>query len=141
MYFHAEDVSLPKLDFIELEKWIKSTIAEEGKKDGDVNIIFCSDKYLLEVNTKYLSHDYYTDIITFDYSDEETVSGDIFISIDRVGENSKNFSVNIENEFNRICIHGILHLLGYKDKSPAEKQIMTNKENEYLLKFDEASSI
>jgi len=129
-YFN-EDVPLPKKKR-RTSNWIKETILLEEKIVGDVSFIFCSDNYLLEVNKKYLTHDYYTDIITFDYVEGELISGDIFISTDRVIENAKEFSTTMENELNRILIHGILHLLGYKDKIKKDKELMTFKEDYYL---------
>jgi probable rRNA maturation factor len=116
--------------------FIKHLINSENKKTGDVNFIFCSDDYLLEVNKQYLNHDYYTDIITFDYCDGNLVSGDVFISVDRVLENSKNQKVNFNNEFYRVLFHGVLHLCGYKDKKKLDKKLMTSKEDFYLNKFN-----
>jgi probable rRNA maturation factor len=130
--FFAEDVPLPKLKKRILISWIKSVIASEEKKLGEISFIFCSDNYLLEVNKKYLDHDYYTDIITFDYVQDRIISGDIFISIDRVLENSIIYSTSFQNEIHRILIHGVLHLLGYKDKLKKDKYIMTSKEDLYL---------
>ena len=131
VYF-TEDVSFPKLKRRITSGWIKSVIVYEGKSLGDISFIFCSDSYLLKVNQKYLEHDYYTDIITFDYVEGNTVNGDIFISVDRVGENSIQFSKSFENELNRILVHGVLHLIGYKDKSKKDKKLMTQKEDIYL---------
>src|ERR1044071_3674818 len=99
---------------------------------GDVNVIFCSDDYLLEMNREHLDHDYYTDIITFDYSEEAVVSGDLFISVDRVSDNASGLSVSFLDELNRVCVHGLLHLCGYKDKSEAEELLMRSKEDEML---------
>jgi rRNA maturation RNase YbeY len=130
-YFN-EDVPFPKLKRRNTTNWIKETIHLEEKSIGDISIIFCSDDYLLEVNKKYLTHDYYTDIITFDYVEDGLISGDIFISIDRVKENAKLFSTTVENELNRVLVHGVLHLLGYKDKIKKDKTLMTFKENYYL---------
>lgn len=130
-YFN-EDVAFPKLLKRATNKWIKEVIVLEGKRLGDLSFIFCSDNYLLEVNKKYLNHDFFTDIITFDYVENNNVNGDIFISIDRVAENSKVFKTTFENELNRILIHGVLHLLGYKDKTKKDKSIMTGKEDFYL---------
>jgi len=130
--FFNEDVSLPKLKKRKLISWIKNVIQSEGKKVGQVSFIFCSDDYLLEVNKKYLDHDYYTDIITFDYVEENVIQGDIFISVDRVKENSVTFRTIFEDEIHRILIHGILHLLGYKDKLKKDKHLMTTKEDYYL---------
>jgi len=130
-YFN-EDVPFPKLKRRSTTNWIKETIRLEEKSIGDISFIFCSDDYLLEVNKKYLTHDYYTDIITFDYVEDGIISGDIFISTDRVKENAKLFSTSMENELNRVLVHGVLHLLGYKDKIKKDKTLMTFKENYYL---------
>ena len=130
-YFN-EDVPFPKLKRRSTTNWIKETIRLEEKSIGDISFIFCSDDYLLEVNKKYLTHDYYTDIITFDYVEDGLISGDIFISTDRVKENAKLFSTSMENELNRVLVHGVLHLLGYKDKIKKDKTLMTFKENYYL---------
>lgn len=130
-YFN-EDVPLPKIKKRNSTKWIKETILSEGKRVGDISFIFCSDNYLLEVNKTYLDHDYFTDIITFDYVEGSVINGDIFISVDRVLDNSVEFTTTFEDELNRILIHGILHLLGYKDKSKKDKLLMTEKEDYYL---------
>ena len=115
-----------------LASWIKRVANKEGATVGDLNFIFCSDKFLLEKNKTYLQHNSLTDIITFNYSDKHNISGDVFISIDRVKENALLFSESFENELKRVIIHGVLHLLGYKDKSKKEKTIMRNKEDFYL---------
>lgn len=118
-----------------LKKWISATINKEKRKEGDITFIFCSDEYLLHINKQYLQHDTYTDIITFDYSERDSaqpISGDIFISIERVKENAEKFSTTFENELHRVIIHGVLHLLGYKDKTKAAKAQMTSKEDYYL---------
>lgn len=135
-YFN-EDVPLPKLKKRKSTNWIKSTILSEGKRVGDISFIFCSDNYLLEINKAYLDHDYFTDIITFDYVEGTLVSGDIFISVDRVLENSVEFKTTPEDEMNRILIHGVLHLVGYKDKNKKDKLLMTEKENYYLKLLDD----
>ncbi|HZL11112.1 MAG TPA: rRNA maturation RNase YbeY [Prolixibacteraceae bacterium] len=131
MYF-SEDVPFPQLKKRRTSNWIKEVIISEEKRVGDISFIFCSDNYLLEVNKKYLDHDYFTDIITFDYVEDGQINGDIFISIDRVTENSKDFNTTLDNELHRILVHGILHLLGYKDKIDKDKIIMTEKEDYYL---------
>lgn len=130
-YFN-EDVPFPILKKRSTSNWIRETILLEEKIVGDISFVFCSDDYLLEVNKKYLAHDYYTDIITFDYVKDGLISGDIFVSIDRIKENAQEFSTTFENELNRILIHGILHLLGYKDKIKKDQKLMTFKENYYL---------
>jgi len=130
-YFN-EDVPLPKLKKRNSSNWIKTTILSEEKRVGDISFIFCSDNYLLEVNKTYLDHDYFTDIITFDYVEGNLINGDIFISVDRVLDNSVEFKTTFEDELNRILIHGVLHLLGYKDKNKKDKLLMTEKEDFYL---------
>ena len=116
----------------ETTSWFISVCKSEQKNLSELTYIFCSDDYLLELNQKHLCHDYYTDVITFDYSDEKTVSGDVFISIDRVIDNAASVGVPVREELDRIMIHGLLHLLGYKDKSAEEKERMTHKEDLYL---------
>jgi probable rRNA maturation factor len=132
IHYFNEDVSPPKLKKRGITNWIKSIIAAEEKKCGDISFIFCSDEYLLEVNKKYLNHDYYTDIITFDYVSENLMNGDIFISVDRILENSRVFNTTFDNELSRILAHGVLHLIGYKDKNVIDKIMMTFKEDYYL---------
>lgn len=127
-----EDVSFPKIQKRKITNWIKETILAEGKIAGNISFIFCSDDYLLNVNKQYLNHDYFTDIITFDYVENNVISGDIFISCDRVKENASVYKTGFSNELTRIIIHGVLHLLGYKDKSKSEKLLMTKKEDFYL---------
>lgn len=115
------------------KRWIKSIIQAANHRLQELNFIFCSDEYLLEVNKNYLQHDYYTDIITFDTSEkEEMIAGDIFISIDRVKDNAESLKIPFDTELNRVLIHGVLHLLGYSDKSPKDKAKMTAKEDEAL---------
>jgi len=114
---------------------VEYLIIEEGSKEGNLNIIFCSDNYLLKMNKEYLGHNYFTDVITFDYSEENLISGDVFISVDTVKENAKNYEVSFENELFRVIIHGVLHLIGYNDKTDKEQEEMTIKENYYLDKL------
>ena len=130
--YFKEDVPFPKLKKRRTSDWIKKVIVSEGKKTGDISFIFCSDDYLLDVNKKYLNHDFYTDIITFDYVEDNCINGDIFISTERVRENSEEFETTYENELLRILAHGTLHLLGYKDKNAKDKKLMTFKEDYYL---------
>tara|TARA_B110000438_G_scaffold240737_1_gene239542 strand:- start:1698 stop:2108 length:411 start_codon:yes stop_codon:yes gene_type:complete len=115
-----------------LKSWIKEVVGKEGKKMKDLSFIFCDDMELLNKNSKYLNHDTLTDILTFDYSENNNISGDIYISIDRVKENAKTYKVTFENELDRVMIHGILHLLGYKDKSKKDQKAMREKEDFYL---------
>lgn len=116
----------------EISKWISNTIQEEGYTFEEISYIFCDDAYLLEKNIQFLDHDTLTDIISFDYSVGKIISGDIFISIERVKENASNFKVSFTEELHRVIIHGILHYCGYKDKTPQEKEEMRSKENYYL---------
>ncbi|MDO6811684.1 rRNA maturation RNase YbeY [Tenacibaculum soleae] len=113
-------------------KWIKTCIQNEGFELGEINYIFCDDAYLHKMNVEFLQHDTLTDIISFDYTLGKLVGGDIFISVERVRENSKEFNVLFENEIHRVIIHGILHYMKYKDKTDEEKQIMRAKENDSL---------
>jgi len=131
----SEGVNPPDLHKQKTNRWIKETAAEYGKKAGDIAYIFCSDERILEVNKQYLQHDYYTDIITFDYSEGQIISGDIFISIDTVKTNAEEFGVSFEQELNRIIIHGILHLCGQDDKTPELRLEMTRKENLAIERF------
>ncbi|RZL42349.1 MAG: rRNA maturation RNase YbeY [Pedobacter sp.] len=131
--FFLEDVSYNLRDKQLLRNWINQTISSEKYSLSELNFIFCSDDYLLEINKQYLNHDTFTDIITFDNSEEEKVIfGDIFISIDRIKENAANFKVGMKDELHRVIIHGTLHLLGYPDKKKEEKALMTTKEDFYL---------
>ena len=116
IYYHSEcDFQLK--DKQSITKWLKDAISTENKELGEINYIFCDDQYLLKKNQEYLQHDTFTDIITFDYTEENRLSADIFISIERVKENAITFAVPFETELRRVIIHGVLHLMGYKDKS------------------------
>lgn len=130
--YQAEEVKLPSIKKRETTNWIKQTAASYGKEVGDIAFIFCSDKKILEVNNQYLQHDYYTDIITFDYTEDNTISGDIFISTDTVKSNSEKFKTDYNEELHRIIIHGVLHLCGINDKGPGEREHMTECENKAL---------
>lgn len=118
----------------EISSWIKEAISAEGYLCGEISIVLCSDDYLLEINRQHLNHDYYTDIITFQYSDNQSVSGDLLISIDRVKENAERFKASTKDELHRVIIHGVLHLCGYKDKKKKDQQQMRLRENHYLQK-------
>ena len=132
VYFSNGDIdfSLQKEEL--LKKWIHQVIKNHEKKLGKLNYLFCSDEEVYNANVKFLNHDTYTDIITFDNVEGDSVSGDIMISVDRVGENAKLFSVPFEDELHRVIIHGVLHLLGFKDKSDEDAALMRKKENESL---------
>lgn len=118
-----------------IESWIGRIIASEQKSEGEISYVFCDDDYLLELNQQYLQHDTLTDIISFDYSLGNELSGDIFISIERVRENAEIFNQSFENELLRVISHGVLHYCGYKDKSEADEQLMRQKENEKIAMF------
>jgi len=123
---------MPALDERKVTRWIKAVAAEYGFAVGNINYVFCSDERELEVNRQFLGHDYYTDVITFDYSTSGTLNGDIFISLDTVRSNAETVGVSFENELHRILIHGVLHLTGQGDKTPETKVQMTDKENKAL---------
>ena len=125
--------NIAEQDFDEnLKSWIENIITAEGKKLGDINYIFCDDEYLLKVNQDYLQHDYYTDIITFDYVKGKTISGDIFVSLERIKDNAEMLGKDYPSEFRRVVAHGVLHLCGYKDKSPEDEKLMREKEDFYI---------
>lgn len=115
--------------------WLDSVIVNEGLQLGEISIILCSEDQILAVNQTYLNHDYFTDIITFDYCESNTVNGDLFVSVDTVLSNSISFSVDFESEFLRVLVHGVLHLLGYKDKEASDIELMRQKEEYYLKKY------
>jgi probable rRNA maturation factor len=133
--FFNENINFRLRNIKTIRAWISETIIHEGKTPGEISVIFCNDSFLLEMNIKYLSHDTLTDIITFDYNEGSMVSGDIFISVERVKENAGIFSKLFADELHRVIIHGVLHLCGYKDKSPKHQRVMRGKEEEYLSIF------
>ena len=133
--FYAEDITLPQIKKAEVKEWIKEVAKKYGKRVGDVSYIFCNDDKILEVNKQYLDHDYYTDIITFDYTEGDRIGGDLFISIDTVKSNSEQFGEPFEKELHRVIIHGILHLCGINDQSPEERANMIDNENQALEIF------
>ncbi|MES2747737.1 MAG: rRNA maturation RNase YbeY [Bacteroidota bacterium] len=115
--------------------WISRVILSENKKEGDINYIFCDDEFILNINKQYLNHDYYTDIISFDYSVGNELHGDVFVSVERVLENAEDFNVTFEEELKRVIIHGILHYCGFKDKTEEDEKLMRNKEDEKIKLF------
>lgn len=119
-----------------IKKQVKKLINNEIKEMGEISLIFCSDNYLLKMNKQYLNHNYYTDIITFDYVENNLISGDLFISVNRIRENAEKFESGIIEELIRVVFHGLLHLIGYNDKTEDEKKIMGEKENLYLSEVD-----
>ena len=127
---------MPKIRRREITSWIRRVAATYGKKTGDIGYLFVNDEKILEVNRQYLGHDYYTDIITFDYSEGDVIQGDIYISVDTVRSNAEERGLPFDEEFHRVIIHGILHLCGINDKGPGEREIMEMAENRalYLLK-------
>ncbi len=131
--YFAADIDFNIENWDKYKRWIKETIEKEKAIPGDIQYIFCSDEYLLEVNRKFLNHDYYTDIVTFPLSEkEEIITGEIYISVDRIKENAGINNVDFENELARVIIHGVLHLIGYDDLNEDEKREMRAKENYYL---------
>lgn len=134
--FFTEEITFKIKEKAAIKKWIQEVCNIHKSKAGAINYIFCNDAYLLEVNKTYLQHDYFTDIITFDQSEnEDKIEADIYISIDRVADNANKNSTDFETELRRVMIHGILHLLGYGDKSINEQEIMRKKEDEMLILF------
>jgi len=129
--FHSEEINFELENASKVEAWLKKVIKSENWILASVSYIFCSDAYLYKMNVEHLQHDTYTDVITFQYN-EEFVEGDIFISVERTNDNAKSFGVTSSQELHRVMVHGLLHLMGYKDKAPADKKLMTEKENEYL---------
>lgn len=131
-----EDTDEFDLSKLNVESNIEKLVTNEDRTLGDVNYILCSDAYLLDINRQYLNHDYYTDVISFDYCEDNVISGDIFISVDTVADNAKEYGVTFEKELARVMIHGVLHFVGYNDKSDEEVPVMRAKENQYLSLFD-----
>lgn len=134
--YQSEDIQIPDINQAEVTEWIKQVASTYNKKIGDITYFFCSDERILAINREYLKHDYYTDIITFDYSIRSKLSGDIFISLDTVKSNSELFKQIYNRELHRVIIHGILHLCGINDKGPGEREIMEVNENKALALLD-----
>ena len=131
--FFSEDITFNLQSKMIVKKWLKQVAEGAGYSIGDLNYIFCSDSYLLEMNKQYLGHDYFTDIITFDYCEGNVLSGDLFISIDTVRDNASFYGADsFENELQRVMVHGLLHLIGYDDHTPEQQAVMREKENYYL---------
>ena len=135
IHFSTEQVEMPALNQTKIQRWIRAVAADYGFSVGDIHYIFCSDEKELEVNRTFLQHDYYTDVITFDYSTEDVINGDIFISLDTVRSNAEEADTDFSEELMRIIIHGVLHLTGQADKTPETKAEMTRKENLALAKL------
>ncbi len=134
--FIAQDVKKPLLKYRNVIFWIKQIILKNNFISGELTYIFCSDKYLLDLNCRFLNHDFYTDIVTFDYCAEKKISGDFFISVERVMENSRFFSVTFEEELLRVIVHGLLHLLGFNDSNQEEKKAIREMEDNCILMFE-----
>lgn len=134
--YHTEDIKKPNICTRRTSAWVKNVAASYGKTIGEIAYIFCSDPYILEVNKQYLQHDYFTDVITFDYSEGNKISGDLFISLDTVKSNSEQFGTDYYEELERVIIHGILHLCGFKDKEPAEEARMREEENKAISSLE-----
>ena len=130
--YFCEDIRFTYKNKLANNRWLKMVAGSEIRKIGDINVIFCSDNYILDVNMKYLQHDYFTDIITFDYCEGKVLSGDLFISVDSVRENSIEFGTDFEEELHRVIVHGVLHLIGYDDHTEEDKKVMRQKEYYYL---------
>ncbi len=131
--FHSDGVGFSISNPEKLNAWIIKCLSSFNKNCGEINVIFCNDDYLLSINKTYLNHDYYTDIITFDYSKSESVSGDLYVSVTRVKDNAKKLNLEFNDELYRVIVHGVLHLCGLKDKTKQEKENMRAKEDEMLL--------
>lgn len=130
--YYYEDIDFVFRNKTLNNRWLKLVAESEIRCIGDISIIFCSDNYILDVNQKYLQHDYFTDIITFDYCEGDRLSGDLFISIDSVRENALEYRTDFSDELNRVMVHGILHLIGYDDHTEEDIAMMRKKENYYL---------
>ena len=131
--FHTEEIDFKVLNPIKTKRWLKSVIESEGFELLEINYIFCNDKYLHKINVEYLEHDTLTDIITFDNSEEDQlIEGDIFVSVERIIDNCKDFNTTFEQEFRRVIVHGLLHLCGYFDKTDEDEKQMRDKENYYI---------
>jgi probable rRNA maturation factor len=133
--FTSVEISYVLKHKLKVRDWVKSIVNNEGKITGDITYVFCNDEYLGGMNEKYLNHHTLTDIITFDYSEKEKLSGDICISLDRVKENAVTYNTAFYKELARVMAHGVLHLSGYKDKTPQDKKVMRGKEDFYIMSF------
>ena len=135
VFFHKENVSFSINEEL-VVKWLDESVRPLGFVIGELSFIFCSDEYLKEINVKYLNHDFFTDVITFDYSKEKLLFGDVYVSTDRVKENAKTYNSSFNKELFRVIIHGVLHLCGFNDKTKKEKTLIRSKENEALSTID-----
>ena len=138
--YFTEDINFPFKEKRLTSRWLKFVAESEAKRLGDISVIFCSDNYILDVNIKYLQHDYYTDIITFDYCEGNRLSGDLFISVESVRENASFYGTEFADELNRVIVHGLLHLIGYDDRDAWHQTRMRAAENRALALLDEMSA-
>lgn len=136
IHFFTEDVKEVRIPKRKVRTWVNQCISSYNKTTGNINYIFCSDEYLKQINIEYLNHDYYTDIITFNYNEENVIGGDIYISLERVRDNADEFQVTFHNELQRVVIHGILHLVGFDDHSEEEKKKMRAAEDESIALYN-----
>ena len=134
--YYFEDTAFKLKAKTKIKNWLKLVAESEVYTLGNVSVIFCSDNYILDINQRFLQHDYFTDIITFDYSEGSKISGDLFISVDSVKENSIEYGTDFEDELHRVIVHGILHLIGYDDHTDEDIKIMRSKEDYYLSLYD-----
>lgn len=135
IHFFCEKVNFVLSQKAKRKNWIKFVTSSENKVIGNVNFIFTSDEHILEINKQYLNHDYFTDIITFDYCENDKLIGDIFISLDTIAQNATEYQCSFDEELSRVIVHGVLHLIGYKDHDESQKLVMRNKENIYLKEY------
>ena len=135
LFICYEGIDRFKFNRKEYSNWIKQLISYENKIIGRITLVFCSDQYMLEMNNNFLKHDYYTDILTFDYSENDNISGDLLLGIGQITKNAEEYNQSFSVELARVIFHGVLHLVGYKDETSVERRIMSEKENKYLKKF------
>ena len=136
--YNTENVKMPAIRRRDVSKWVRQVAASYGRRVGEIGYLFCDDEKILEVNREYLSHDYYTDIITFDYTEGDVINGDLVISLDTVRSNAELFGKAYDDELMRVIIHGILHLCGINDKGPGERELMEAAENKALAMYGKA---
>lgn len=134
--FDCQNVSMPSIDKLRIADWITAVVASYGRNVGNINYLFCNDDDILVANRQYVGHDYYTDIITFDYSNARRIAGDVLISLDTVASNAELLGVDFDRELLRVIIHGVLHLVGIDDKGPGEREFMEAAENKALAMYD-----
>jgi len=135
--YNSCETEIPAIDQKRISDWVNRVVVNNGSEIGEINYYFCSDDYLLQMNREHLNHDYFTDIITFDYTVANIISGDLFISVDTVKDNAEDYKCEYFEELHRVIIHGVLHLLGIDDKTDEDQEIMTQKEDESLVLLSE----